>query len=640
MSNSIKEFKEVFKNCKINEYGNIILPDTNQCLTCGRFPEDLLTVKENYLLKNNKRLLKKIRNTLTGRNITENEMKDILSQAFILETVDNTDTSSKEKLYRLSSLLHVGTYLINVKEDLSLCYPGNYSKSNKNVFNHPGRRHLTEDECRKFKPPAPLVSGAPVTKANIEVGLRVKRGPDWKYKNQDGGGVGTITSFDAQPLYSGARLWASVKWDNGSLYRYRFIGPRAAQAGLIPRADLVYFADDKSKENFVRGSFKEYSATNPLTCNGSQSNIVVNSISDCTAKLKQIYAQHPGEYLFGSYFDVRGIKTCRYGTGITLDKAKGCGKSQPNVSNWGGCNASDIQCYNMILNPKKFTKWGKTYDWPDGCIQDIDTKDVYFAPSSYKNNRWPLLKGTKEKDKKNIISKAIQLCSTDKTASSSKCSIEFGKENCPPLIRRLVNKSNAPKFIIQESDFSIQNIVVNKDDLEDTESKLYKFIKSNNLSHSIVKENYYDSFIQYIKLNKLLLRDTKHSHKLDKHKFKMKMDSLLSVQKKNKEYPKLISNINKGVDVIRDEYEKNKDMIDTLQNKKQMNIRNSLLSLDTYNKTERVRYFIKVFSIIFSIVITLYFLYLCFKKKIQVSKSSMVLFLVILLLIILGIIFI
>ena len=94
------------------------------------------------------------------------------------------------------------------------------------------------------------------------------------------------------------------------------------------------------------------------------------------------------------------------------------------------------------------------------------------------------------------------------------------------------------------------------------------------------------------------------------------------------------------MDVIRDEYEKNKDMIDTLQNKKQMNIRNSLLSLDTYNKTERVRYFIKVFSIIFSIVITLYFLYLYFKKKIQVSKSSMVLFLVILLLIILGIIFI
>lgn len=477
MSNSIKEFKAVFKNYKINEYGNIILPDTNQCLTCGRFPDDLLTVKENYLLKNNKRLLKKIRNTLTGRNITENEMKDILSQAFILENVDNTDTSSKEKLYRLGSLLHVGSYLL-VKKDLSGCYSGDYKESNNNLQSNNKSRHITEEECRK-------ISRKIIPKKNIE---------------------------SDDPL----------------------TGALAAIPG-------------------------------------------------------------PGE--------------------------------RPS-----------------------FTKWSQSYDWPNGCFRQKGTNNVYYVQPS-NENRWPLLEETDKKNKKQIISSVEQLCKNDeidtvvdckknKTTNKKNCSSKIGQENCPPLIRRLVNKSNAPKFIIQESDFSIQNIVVNKDDLEDTESKLYKFIKSNNFSHSIRKENYYDSFIQYIKLNKLLLRDTKHSHKLDKHKFKMKMDSLLSVQKKNKEYPKLISNINKGVDVIRDEYEKNKDMIDTLQNKKQMNIRNSLLSLDTYNKTERVRYFIKVFSIIFSIVITLYFLYLCFKKKIPVSKSSMVLFLVILLLIILGIIFI
>jgi hypothetical protein len=818
MSTSIKEFKEVFKNCKINEYGNIILPDTNQCLTCGRLPKDLLTVKKNYLLKNNKRLLKKIQNTLTGRNITENEMKDILSQAFILEKVDNTDTSSKKKIYRLSSLLHVGTYLINVKEDLTLCYPGNYSKGNNNVFNRPGVRHLTEDECRKVKHIENFVGGS----------------------NQTIEHFGRLEAFRREP---------------GRFH------------------EVMGGGDRKS---------------NPLTCNSTKLPVVVaSSKSDCTAKLKQKHAENPEEYLFGSYFDVRGNKICRYGTGNTVNKAQSCGAGQVNLSEWGPCASKDIYCSNMILNPDfskmadavyqeitdggernyaiadrvvvevkkaqtvkearaivaksqrdfirwladavyqeitdggkrnyaiadrvvvevkkaqtvkearaivaksqrdfirwladtayqefsddrqgaydevdkaptikearvaklgyarkmilaladaaykefiddrqgaydevtkgqtvkeanaivnrlraaveaekirkkirkkiraladaaykefiddrqgaydevdkartenealeiinklrgaiprkvtpRFANWGKTYDWPDGCFQEINTKDVYFAPSTYTNNRWPLLKGTKEKDKKNIISKAIQLCSTDKTASSSKCSIEFGKENCPPLIRRLVNKSNASKFIIQESDFSIQNIVVNKDDLEDTESKLYKFIESNNLSHSIIKENYYDSFIQYIKLNNLLLRDTKHSHKLDNQQFKMKMDSLLTLQKKNKKYPKLISNINKGVDVIRDEYEKNKDMIDNLQNKKQMNIRNSLLSLGTYHNTERVRYFIKVFSIIFSIVITLYFLYLCFKKKIPVSKSSMVLFLVILLLIILGIIFI
>ena len=95
-----------------------------------------------------------------------------------------------------------------------------------------------------------------------------------------------------------------------------------------------------------------YSATNPLTCNSTQRPVIAaNSLSDCAAKLIQKHAENPKEYLFGSYFDVRGNKICRYGTGKTSDKAQGCGKSLPNVGNWGDCNNSDIHCYNMILNP-------------------------------------------------------------------------------------------------------------------------------------------------------------------------------------------------------------------------------------------------------------------------------------------------
>lgn len=107
-------------------------------------------------------------------------------------------------------------------------------------------------------------------------------------------------------------------------------------------------------ENFSTnaGSFQAYSAANPLTCNRSQSTITANTKEECTAKLKLKHAENPGEYLFGSYFDVRGNKICRYGTGNTLNEAQGCGnRNTKNVSNWGGCNNSDIQCYNMILNP-------------------------------------------------------------------------------------------------------------------------------------------------------------------------------------------------------------------------------------------------------------------------------------------------
>ena len=309
MSTSIKEFKEVFKNCKINEYGNIILPDTNQCLTCGRLPKDLLTVKKNYLLKNNKRLLKKIQNTLTGRNITENEMKDILSQAFILEKVDNTDTSSKKKIYRLSSLLHVGTYLINVKEDLTLCYPGNYSKGNNNVFNRPGVRHLTEDECRKVKHIENFVGGS----------------------NQTIEHFGRLEAFRREP---------------GRFH------------------EVMGGGDRKS---------------NPLTCNSTKLPVVVaSSKSDCTAKLKQKHAENPEEYLFGSYFDVNGNKTCRYGTGNTVNKAQGCGEKRKNVGEWEPCgrNSSSIYCYNMILNPD-FSKMADAVyqEITDGGERNYDIAD-------------------------------------------------------------------------------------------------------------------------------------------------------------------------------------------------------------------------------------------------------------------------
>lgn len=50
------------------------------------------------------------------------------------------------------------------------------------------------------------------------IGKRVRRGPDWKWENQDGGagGQGTVTSNDTS-----STGWVRVKWDNGNTNSYR-----------------------------------------------------------------------------------------------------------------------------------------------------------------------------------------------------------------------------------------------------------------------------------------------------------------------------------------------------------------------------------------------------------------------------------
>lgn len=64
-------------------------------------------------------------------------------------------------------------------------------------------------------PPLPerARAGAPVAPTNAVVGLRVVRGPDWRWQNQDGaeGNVGTITSVT--DVLAG---WVSVRWPHNA----------------------------------------------------------------------------------------------------------------------------------------------------------------------------------------------------------------------------------------------------------------------------------------------------------------------------------------------------------------------------------------------------------------------------------------
>ncbi len=51
----------------------------------------------------------------------------------------------------------------------------------------------------------------------LPVGMRVCRGPDWKWGEQDGGGLGTVTGH-----CSNSNFDVSVKWDNGGHCNYRW----------------------------------------------------------------------------------------------------------------------------------------------------------------------------------------------------------------------------------------------------------------------------------------------------------------------------------------------------------------------------------------------------------------------------------
>ena len=57
----------------------------------------------------------------------------------------------------------------------------------------------------------------------IKVGLRVVRGPDWVWDNQDGGEghVGTVVDVEESSFSDGSRAAVVVQWDCGERCKYR-----------------------------------------------------------------------------------------------------------------------------------------------------------------------------------------------------------------------------------------------------------------------------------------------------------------------------------------------------------------------------------------------------------------------------------
>ena len=72
--------------------------------------------------------------------------------------------------------------------------------------------------------PAPLILNfvSKLTHMDVDVGLRVVRGPDWEWGDQDGGEghVGTVVEVGEPSVGNGGRA-VVVQWDCGERSRYR-----------------------------------------------------------------------------------------------------------------------------------------------------------------------------------------------------------------------------------------------------------------------------------------------------------------------------------------------------------------------------------------------------------------------------------
>jgi hypothetical protein len=72
-----------------------------------------------------------------------------------------------------------------------------------------------------------------VTPENVILGSRVRRGPNWKWEEQDGGGIGTITRSVSR---GGSSIWVQVEWDHGAGNCYR----------IHPEHDLMLISEHES----------------------------------------------------------------------------------------------------------------------------------------------------------------------------------------------------------------------------------------------------------------------------------------------------------------------------------------------------------------------------------------------------------
>eukprot|EP00027_Filamoeba_sp_ATCC50430_P018149 CAMPEP_0168568772 /NCGR_PEP_ID=MMETSP0413-20121227/15765_1 /TAXON_ID=136452 /ORGANISM="Filamoeba nolandi, Strain NC-AS-23-1" /LENGTH=582 /DNA_ID=CAMNT_0008601149 /DNA_START=10 /DNA_END=1758 /DNA_ORIENTATION=+ len=108
-----------------------------------------------------------------------------------------------------------GTYFIHVGTDAGILTNSNLPNTDPCAVQH-SPLQITVQKAVQPEEMTPLN-----TPRDVLLGRRVKRGPHWKWSNQDGGGAGTITEVCQ------ADGWIRVTWDHGTSNSYRWGAEKA-----------------------------------------------------------------------------------------------------------------------------------------------------------------------------------------------------------------------------------------------------------------------------------------------------------------------------------------------------------------------------------------------------------------------------
>tara|TARA_B110001450_G_scaffold244309_1_gene256327 strand:+ start:22 stop:1047 length:1026 start_codon:yes stop_codon:yes gene_type:complete len=179
----------------------------------------------------------------------------------------------------------------------------------------------------------------------------------------------------------------------------------------------------------------------------------------------------------------------------------------------------------------------------------------------------------------------------------------------------LTYKENATLFTIRNTDFIIKDEPSRSNSLLENNSTLNTYLEKKIMQNDIKGKRYYSKFIDYLKYNNILLGNTYKQNNLDRIDFTHQLNNLLSTESTVNDNPLLMKDMKERINIINDEHVNNQTIIDDLENDKQMNIRDSMLSIHAFNKTETIRFYIKLVAIILAIIVCIYYMYISYTRK-------------------------
>lgn len=631
------EFSNLFKNYKLNQFGNIINVQTNKCLTCTGPDNDLIFAPA--ILNNNNTLIDKIINKKIGPPISKEKSKKILSQAFIIESVNNSEA------FLLKSILYANKYIYT---NIGPPKEPNNNGTGDNLYTFAGVKTESDNltKTKMLNNGWVVILDEPYSYPNWHGSINGSRLDEFAHHLKNNaeslaeiGGANKAKKFieTSEWIFVGAmRKEGDGKFvvgamghrnkvikkttsnnttvDNGVNW-YNRVG---ASFGFVTKGQRVSLnsADTGNSYSNTRLSWHTYSRNKGASGPGGYRAGTRKGLNSNRTWRKIIMMPKPG---FSSakksdfWSIIKGSEHCEItNKGDCVSDGKG------NHENRENCEIKALKNMN-VYTPEFNTERG--YDWLTiNNKRYMGTNGIpKMSPVKIKKNdivKW--------RSDYSVLRPGFTLC---------------GSEN---IIIGLTSKKKAAKFIINNNDIMINNTIPNLNNTSIVE-KLKKIVTNGIMQNNKKRIDYYNQFIKYIKLNNEFLDHTFRKNKIDIQSLNNKKKEINKINSynthKNPHKKKIQTDLGKRLTIVTNEENKNKIILDDLQNNRQMNVRESLLSMKKNDTLSRLRYYIKIITIVLSISVTLYYIYISNKNK-AFKKIPVIILLILLLLTILVILFI